>query len=340
MKFSTILTVSIVTSSLLFGKTTIIDQAKKAGLQAIPTTNSTLTKLIDPNHVLTKEKVELGKKLFFEPRLSKSSLISCNTCHNLAIGGVDGLAAAIGDKWTANPHHLNSPTVYNAVFYDAQFWDGRSHDLEDQAQGPMQATPEMASPKALVEERINSIPEYVEAFKKAYGENVKIDFTTITATIGLFERTLITPSRFDDFLNGKEDALSVSEKEGLKVFIDKGCASCHSGIALGGSMQPFEVAAKYKFANIGDFKGDKNHMVKTPTLRNITETAPYFHNGAIWNLADAVKEMGSTQLGIKISDEEAAKIVTFFHALEGKKPTIIYPQLPKSTNKTPKPIVN
>jgi len=340
MKFSTVLAMSIMTSSLLFGKTTIIDQSKKAGLQAIPTTDSELTKLIDPNHILTKEKVELGKKLFFEPRLSQSSLISCNTCHNLAIGGVDGLAAAIGDKWTANPHHLNSPTVYNAVFYDAQFWDGRSHDLEDQAQGPMQATPEMASPKALVEERINSIPEYVEAFKKAYGENVKIDFTTITATIGLFERTLITPSRFDDFLNGKEDALSVSEKEGLKLFIDKGCASCHSGIALGGTMQPFQVAGKYKFASIGDFKGDKNGLVKTPTLRNITETAPYFHNGAIWNLADAVKEMGSTQLGIKISDEDAAKIVTFFNALEGKKPTITYPQLPKSTNKTPKPIVN
>ncbi|HFQ61869.1 MAG TPA: cytochrome-c peroxidase [Epsilonproteobacteria bacterium] len=340
MKFSHILTMSVLASSLLFGKTTILEQSKKAGLQAIPTNDSELTKIIDPNHILTTEKVELGKKLFFEPRLSKSSLISCNTCHNLATGGVDGLAAAIGDKWTANPHHLNSPTVYNAVFYDAQFWDGRSHDLEDQAQGPMQATPEMASPKSLVVARINSIPEYVAAFKKAYGENVKIDFTTITATIGLFERTLITPSRFDDFLNGKEDALSVNEKEGLKLFIDKGCASCHNGIALGGSMQPFEIAAKYKFANIGDFKGDKNNMVKTPTLRNITQTAPYFHNGAIWNLADAVKEMGSTQLGIKISDEEAAKIVTFFNALEGKKPTIVYPQLPKSTNKTPKPIVN
>ena len=340
MKVSTILAMSLVTSSLLFGKTTIMEQAKKAGLKAIPTTDSEISKIIDPNHILTKEKVELGKKLFFEPRLSKSSLISCNTCHNLATGGVDGLAAAIGDKWTPNPHHLNSPTVYNAVFYDAQFWNGRSHNLENQAQGPMQATPEMASPKALVEERINSIPEYVEAFKKAYGENVKIDFTTITATIGLFERTLITPSRFDDFLNGDENALSVSEKEGLKLFIDKGCVSCHSGIALGGTMQPFQVAGKYKFASIGDFKGDKNGLVKTPTLRNITQTAPYFHNGAIWNLADAVKEMGSTQLGIKISDEEATKIVTFFNALEGKKPTITYPQLPKSTNKTPKPIID
>ena len=340
MKFSNLLTMSVLTSSLLFGSTTIIEKSKNAGLQAIPENNSELNKMIDPNHILTNAKVELGKKLFFEPRLSKSNLISCNTCHNLGMGGVDGLAAAIGDNWTTNPHHLNSPTVYNAVFFDAQFWDGRSHDLEDQAQGPMQATPEMASPKALVEERINSIPEYVEAFKKAYGDKVKIDFTTITATIGLFERTLITPSRFDDFLNGKEDALSPQEKEGLNLFIDKGCASCHNGIALGGTMQPFELAAKYKFGNIGDFKGDKNHMVKTPTLRNITETAPYFHNGAIWNLADAVKEMGSTQLGIEISDEDASKIVTFFNALEGRKPMITYPQLPKSTDKTPKPIVN
>jgi len=340
MKFSNLLAMSVLTSSLLFGSTTIIDKSKNAGLLAIPENNSELNKMIDPNHILTNAKVELGKKLFFEPRLSKSNLISCNTCHNLGMGGVDGLAAAIGDNWTTNPHHLNSPTVYNAVFFDAQFWDGRSHDLEDQAQGPMQATPEMASPKALVEERINSIPEYVAAFKKAYGDKVKIDFTIITATIGLFERTLITPSRFDDFLNGKEDALSPQEKEGLNLFIDKGCASCHNGIALGGTMQAFELAAKYKFANIGDFKGDKNHMVKTPTLRNITETAPYFHNGAIWSLSDAVKEMGSTQLGIEISDEDASKMVIFFNALEGRKPTITYPQLPKSTDKTPKPIVN
>jgi cytochrome c peroxidase len=340
MTITKIASISLLASTLLLAKGGIADKAADVGLVAIPTDKEALMKLIDPKNTITDERVALGKQLFFEPRLSKSGLISCNTCHNLGLGGTDGMAAAIGDKWTANPHHLNSPTVYNAVFYDTQFWDGRSHNLEDQAQGPMQATPEMASPKALVEARINSIPEYVAAFKKAYGENVKIDFTTITATIGLFERTLITASRFDDFLNGKEDALSVSEKEGLKVFIDKGCASCHSGIALGGSMQPFEVTSKYKFANIGDFKGDKNHMVKTPTLRNITETAPYFHNGAIWNLADAVKEMGSTQLGIKISDEEAAKIVTFFTALEGKKPTIIYPQLPKSTNKTPKPEVN
>ncbi|QOR61001.1 cytochrome-c peroxidase [Sulfurovum sp. ST-21] len=337
MKLLPMISVSILASSLLIGSTDIAEKALKAGLRAIPSDQASLSKLIDPNRTITPKRVELGKKLYFEPRLSKSGIISCNTCHNLGLGGTDGVPAAVGHQWTANPHHLNSPTVYNAVFFKAQFWDGRSPHLEDQAKGPMQASPEMASPKSLVEERINSIPEYVEAFRDAYGKDVKIDFEKITSTIGIFERTLVTPSRFDDFLNGQKDALTDAEKEGLNLFIDKGCASCHTGVALGGTMQPFEIAAKYRFGNIGDFKGDEKGMVKTPTLRNITETAPYFHNGAIWNLADAVKEMGSTQLGITISDEEAAKIVTFFGALEGRKPEIVYPQLPKSTLKTPKP---
>lgn len=345
MKISKLLIASVVTSSFLLGNVavetaSVSENAKKAGFVAIPEIQTELLKLIDPKGTISPEKVELGKKLFFEPRLSKSAIISCNTCHNLGLGGVDGVPAAVGHQWTPNPHHLNSPTVYNAVFFTAQFWDGRSPHLEDQAQGPMQAAPEMAAPKSLVEERINSIPAYVEEFKKAYGKDVKVDFETITSTIGIFERTLVTPARFDDFLNGKEDALTDAEKEGLQTFIDKGCASCHTGIALGGTMQPFELAEKYRFANVGDFAGDAKGMVKTPTLRNITETAPYFHNGAIWNLAEAVKEMGSTQLGIKISDEEAAKIVTFFNALEGRKPAITYPKLPMSTDKTPKPDFN
>ncbi len=345
MKISKLLVASVVASSFLLGNVavdtaSVAEKAKKSGLVAIPESQTELLKLTDPKGTITPERVELGKKLFFEPRLSKSAIISCNTCHNLGLGGVDGVPAAVGHQWTPNPHHLNSPTVYNSVFFAAQFWDGRSPHLEDQAQGPMQAAPEMAAPPSLVEERINSIPAYVEEFKTAYGKDVKVDFETITATIGIFERTLVTPARFDDFLNGKEDALTDTEKEGLQTFIDKGCASCHTGIALGGTMQPFELAAKYKFANVGDFKGDAKGMVKTPTLRNITETAPYFHNGAIWNLAEAVKEMGSTQLGIKISDEEAAKIVTFFNALEGRKPAVAYPQLPKSTDKTPKPDFN
>ncbi|MEA2047658.1 MAG: cytochrome-c peroxidase [Campylobacterota bacterium] len=348
MKTPKLLATSLLLSSVLFATTakenipdTLMMKAKQSGMMSIPENQAALSKLLDPNgNMITDKRVELGKKLYFEPRLSKSGIISCNTCHNLGLGGADGVPAAVGHKWIANPHHLNSPTVYNAVFYDKQFWDGRSHNLEAQAQGPMQAEPEMASPQALVIKRINSIPAYVEAFKESYGDKVTIDFETITATIGIFERTLVTPSPFDDFMHGKTDALTPAQKKGLHTFIDKGCASCHNGIALGGSMQPFQVANKYKFAHLGDFKGDANGLVKTPTLRNITETAPYYHNGAIWSLADAVKEMGSTQLGIQISDADANEIVDFLGALKGRKPAITYPQLPESSPTTPKPDFN
>jgi cytochrome c peroxidase len=346
MQFYKTLVSSLLLSSLLLATTTndadqaLLAKAKANGLKAIPEDKDALLKLTDPNNTITPEKVELGKKLYFEPRLSKSGIISCNTCHNLGLGGADGVAAAVGHQWTANPHHLNSPTVYNSAFFKAQFWDGRSPHLEDQAQGPMQAAPEMAAPPSLVVQRINSIPEYVDEFKNAYDTNVTIDFETITATIGIFERTLITPSKYDDYLNGDMNALNDAQKKGLHTFIDKGCANCHNGVALGGTMQPFEIAAKYKFATLGDFKGDEKGMVKTPTLRNISETAPYYHNGGIWSLAEAVREMGSTQLGIQISDSDASEIVDFLGALKGRKPQIIYPQLPERSHTTPKPDFN
>jgi cytochrome c peroxidase len=341
MKLVVSLAVCLISAGSVFASSSLIQKAKDNGLVAIPHSKDAIIKLIDDKKdPITKEKVELGKKLYFDPRLSKSGLISCNTCHNLALGGADGIPAAIGHKWTTNPHHLNSPTVYNSVFFKAQFWDGRSPHLADQAKGPVQASPEMAAEPSLVEERINSIAQYIEEFKGAYGENVKVDFDKITSTIATFEKTLVTPSRFDKFLEGDTKALSKEEKEGLNTFIDKGCTACHTGIALGGTMQPFEIAAKYKFTNVGDFKGDKNGMVKTPTLRNITETAPYFHNGQIWSLSDAVKEMGSVQLGIKIDDNDAAKIATFLKSLKGDKPEIIYPQLPESSINTPKPSFN
>jgi len=316
----------------------LASEAKKAGLKPIPQSQSEILKLVDDsNNPITDAKIELGKKLYFDPRLSKSSLISCNTCHNLGAGGADGVSAAIGHKWTANPHHLNSPTVYNSVLNAVQFWDGRSPHLEDQAQGPIQAGPEMAAPKELVVQRVTSIPAYVDEFKGAYGDNVKITFEKIADTIAVFERTLITPSRFDDFMNGKDDALTKAEKAGLKTFMDKGCTTCHNDIGIGGTMQPFQIANKYKFAKTGDFKGDANGMVKAPTLRNIEETAPYFHNGKIWSLQEAIKEMGSVQLGITINDKDAASIETFLKSLTGEKPQIIYPILPPSTNTTPKP---
>ena len=335
----TIICVALATATL--SASSLVDSAKEAGLKPIPSSTTELMKLIDnPSNPITDAKVELGKKLYFDPRLSKSGLISCNFCHNLGEGGDDGVSAAIGHNWSANPHHLNSPTVYNAVFFDAQFWDGRDKDLEAQAQGPMQAAPEMAATPKHVETVVTSIPEYVAEFKKAYSNDVKISFKKVTDTIGLFERTLVTPSVYDDYLNGDDNAMTPAQKDGLKTFIDKGCASCHNGVALGQSMNAMNITATYKYQNIGDFKGDKNGMVKVPTLRNITQTAPYFHNGQIWNLKEAIVEMGRIQLGMKITDKEATSIETFLKALDGRKPALVMPILPASTDKTPKPDVN
>ncbi len=317
----------------------LIKKALDAGLKPIPTTQAEINKLTNnASNPATKEKITLGKKLYFDPRLSKSGLISCNTCHNLALGGVDGISAAVGHKWKENPHGLNSPTVYNSVLNKVQFWDGRDPHLEAQAQGPIQAGPEMAAPKELVVKRVTSIPEYVKEFKDAYGNKTKIDFKLIADTIAVFERTLITPSRYDKFLHGDKNALSKNEKEGLNLFIDKGCAACHNDIGLGGTMQSFDHK-KYDFAK-GDFKGNKDGLVKTPTLRNIAQTAPYFHNGNIWELKTAVKQMSKIQLGQKISDDDTDKIITFLKSLTGKKPEIIYPELPASTDKTPKPNID
>lgn len=328
-------------TSLSLMASSLSTQAIEAGLKPIPASKAALMKLInDPRNNITDAKIELGKKLYFDPRLSKSGLISCNTCHNLSEGGDDGVPAAIGHKWAMNPHHLNSPTVYNAVFFDSQFWDGRAKDLEEQAQGPIQAHPEMAATQEHVADTVNSMPEYVAEFKKAYGKDVKIDFVKVTDTIGLFERTLVTPSAYDDYLNGNEKALNAKQKEGLKTFMDKGCVSCHTGISLGQSMNAFNVTATYKYQDVGDFKGDANGMVKVPTLRNITQTAPYFHNGQVWSLKAAIVEMGRIQLGAEITDAEATSIEEFLKALDGRKPALTLPMLPASTATTPQPDMN
>jgi cytochrome c peroxidase len=345
---------SLLSTSLLFGSS-LQEKAKKNKLLPIPSDSSELSKIIDPKGVINAKRVALGKQLFFEPRLSKSGLISCNFCHNLGMGGVDGVSKAIGHQWRGNPMHLNSPTVYNAVFAKSQFWDGRAPDLETQAGGPIQAAPEMAAPAELVEKRINSIPEYVQLFKEAYSKDVKIDFEKIASTIAIFERILITPSRYDKFLNGEKEALTKAEKEGLNTFIDKGCTTCHNGIALGGEMQLFELRDKYKHRDVGGFRGDAKGQIKVPTLRNITETAPYFHNGMIWSLREAIKEMSHIQVAYKaekskkdnsfniavkpidLTDNDIDSILTFLKALEGEKPKITYPQLPKSNDNTPKP---
>jgi len=356
MKLLTLLLLSSISTSLV-ADTSLIEHAKKAGLRPIPTNKKELNKLIDPKGVVTPQRVELGKRLYFDPRVSKSGLISCNWCHNLGLGGVDGVPKAIGHKWSPNPHYLNSPTVYNAVFFKKQFWNGRSDTLEEQAQGPIQAGVEMAMDHKVLAKRINSIPAYVDEFKKAYGQKTDINLKTIANAIAVFERTLITPSRYDDFLNGDKKALNPQEKKGLKTFIDKGCVTCHNDIALGGSMKPFELNGKYKFRDVGDFVSN-NKMIKVPTLRNITETAPYFHNGQLWDLHEVIKEMGRIQVGYKVqgkkqdnslsvqimpislTEKDIDNIVAFFKSLKGRKPSIEYPQLPESNIHTPRPVTD
>ena len=336
-KISIILTTLLLSSSAVSAQT-LQEKAFEAGLKPIPTDKEKLLKLIGlEKDEKTKQKVLLGQKLFFDPRLSKSGLISCNTCHNIGLGGVDGVEVAIGDQWKKNPHDLNSPTVYNAVFNKRQFWDGRSPNLEDQAAGPIQATPEMAATPEHVENIVNTIPAYLEAFRAIKDDNqYKPGIKDVADAIAKYERILVTPSRYDLFLNGNEDMLDKKEKEGLKIFIDKGCVSCHSGINLGGDMSPFPVVNPYKYAS-GDFKGDKNGMVKVPTLRNIAQTKPYFHNGKIWTLREAINVMADTQLGITLTKEENSKIESFLRTLDGQFKTS-YPILPERGENSNKPI--
>lgn len=297
---------------------------------------------------LTPEKIELGKMLFFEPRLSSSHLISCNTCHNVGMGGHDYLPVSIGHGWQKGPR--NSPTVFNAVFNAAQFWDGRAADLAEQAKGPVQAGVEMASTPERVEATLNSMPEYVERFKASFpGESDPVTFDNMALAIEAYEATLITPhAPFDLWLNGDDSAMTDKEKEGLALFMDKGCTACHSGVNFGGQMYfPFGLV-KRPGADILP-EGDRGRFEVTQTatdeyvfraapLRNIELTAPYFHSGAIWSLEEAVAVMGTAQLGTELDDQEVRSITAFLKTLTGEVPAVTYPILPVSTSDTPQPV--
>ncbi|MBK3332175.1 cytochrome-c peroxidase [Persephonella atlantica] len=291
----------------------------------------------------TAEKVELGKKLYYDPRLSLSGVISCNTCHNLATFGVDNVPTALGHEFKTGGR--NSPTVLNAGFHIAQFWDGRAKTLEDQAKGPILAHVEMAMPNPeFVVLKLKTIPGYVKEFKKVFGGNDPITYDNVAKAIAAFERTLVTPSRFDKFLKGDTNALTKKEKEGLRLFIDKGCASCHNGVAVGGEMfAKFGIVKPYPTPDMGKYKVTKKeedkYVFKVPSLRNIAMTYPYFHDGSVWDLKEAVRIMGETQLGIKLSHDEIDKIVAFLKSLTGEIPESArtVPVLPASSKDTPKP---
>jgi cytochrome c peroxidase len=296
---------------------------------------------------VTPEQIALGKQLFFDPRLSKSQIISCNTCHNIGTGGADNLPTSFGHAWQKGGR--NSPTVLNAVFNVAQFWDGRAKDLEEQAKGPVQNPVEMHNTPKRVEDTLQSIPDYVAAFGQAFpGDKQPVSFDNMARAIQAFESTLITPdSRFDLYLKGDDKALTDVEKKGLKTFMDTGCATCHNGINIGGQAYfPFGLVEKpsEKIRPSGD-KGryevtktaSDDYVFRAAPLRNIALTAPYFHSGEVWDLQEAVQIMGSIQLGKKLGDADAAAIVAFLKTLTGKQPRVEYPLLPPSTDKTPRP---
>ena len=286
--------------------------------------------------------VELGKKLFFDPRLSKSGFISCNSCHNLSMGGTDNLKTSIGHNWQQGP--INSPTVLNSRLNLAQFWDGRAKDLKAQAGGPIANPGEMAFTHELAVETLNSIPGYVKEFKEVFKVD-KISIDEVTTAIAAFEETLVTPNaRFDQWLDGDKKALTTDELAGYKLFKDSGCVACHNGPNFGGnSFQKMGVVQSYKTASTAEGrKGvtgkDADRLnFKVPTLRNIELTYPYFHDGAAETMTQAVDLMGRLQLGREFSKDENAKIVAFLKTLTGQQPQIALPIMPPSTDKTPRP---
>lgn len=312
----------------------------------------------NPNNPVTADKVELGKMLYFEPRLSKSGFISCNSCHNIATYGVDNLPTSLGHLWAVGPR--NAPTTVNAALHATQFWDGRAPDVEAQAQGPVLNPIEMGVPhEGYAVDRIASIPEYVELFAAVFpDQDEPLTYANIANAIGAYERTLITSDRFDDYLNGDQGALTEAELDGLQAFVNLGCAGCHSGAALGGNLfARFGVVESYWEAtrdvvvttsptqpmDVGLFAvtHDSNdlYVFKVPSLRNITRTYPYFHDGSVWDLRDATQIMARVQLGRDLDDQTLDSLMAFFKVLDGDLPVEarLLPVLPPSTPTTQPP---
>jgi cytochrome c peroxidase len=256
------------------------------------------------------------------------------------------MPTSIGHGWQKGPR--NSPTVLNAVFNEAQFWDGRAADLAEQAKGPVQAGVEMANTPANVVATLNSMPQYQDWFKASFPEEADpVTFDNFAKAIEAYEATLITPAPFDAFLNGDDNALTDQQKEGLAVFMDKGCAACHNGVNLGGNgYYPFGLIEK-PGADVlppddrGRFQvtetADDSYVFRASPLRNIDQTAPYFHSGKVWDLEVAVAIMGTSQLGMELNEQEVDQIVAFLGSLTGEVPEVTYPILPTETLNTPRP---
>ncbi|MDR2154273.1 MAG: cytochrome-c peroxidase [Burkholderiaceae bacterium] len=331
MRKQTRISVLAVAAVLIAGCATVASTARQEPIQPI-----------EPAKVANPAMVELGKKLFFDTRLSRSGGISCNFCHNLSTGGSDNLAASIGDRWQKGG--INSPTVLNATLNIAQFWDGRAKDLKEQAGGPIANPAEMASTHVAAVSTLQTIPGYVAEFKQVFGaEQITID--RVTQALAAFEETLVTPNaRFDKWLKGDDNAITEQEQRGYILFRDSGCVACHNGVAIGGnSFQKMGLLQPYKTAHtaqgrIDVTKKDQDRfMFKVPTLRNVELTYPYFHDGAASTLAQAVDTMGKLQLGRTFTTQENTDIVAFLKTLTGDQPSFALPHLPPSSDKTPRP---
>lgn len=278
----------------------------------------------------TPARVKLGRELFFEKKLSANNTQSCNSCHAVDKnrGGVDNEPTSPGAFGKRGGR--NSPTVLNAGFHIAQFWDGRAKTLEDQAKGPVLNPGEMAMPsEAAVIEKLKAEKKYVSGFKKAFpGEADPVTYDNFAKAVASFERTLRTHDRFDDFLKGDDKALTAAELKGLDTFLSIGCTTCHSGPLLGGNDYK-KLGILNAYENTSDkgrievTKEDYDEFVfKVPSLRNIALTAPYFHDGSQKTLEEAVQKMAWLQLGKKLSPEEAQGLGAFLRALSDKKRTL------------------
>ena len=332
------------------------DQAK--GLfEPIPQTAPQL-----PGDPTTPEKLKLGKMLYFDPRISESHELSCSACHDLGMGGGDGRASSTARGWQLAGR--KSQTVLNAVFNKSFYFDGRASDLKDQVMrsvtafpGAMQKTrggPTIFNPaepnaaKAHAVEFLKGVPGYVDAFKKAFpNEANPIVYENVARAIAVFETTLITPDApFDLWLKGDDAALSDDQKQGLKLFIDKGCAGCHNGVNIGGgSYARFGVVHNpgpdiVPTDDSGRFAVTKNvadrYVFRVQGLRNVELNAPYFHSSHTWDLKQAVTIMADAQLGVKLSDQEAGKITDFLVSLTGRQPEVVLPIMPPAVATTPR----
>lgn len=308
---------------------------------------------IPPNNPQTPAKIELGKKLYFDPRISITGAISCNSCHNVLSNGTDNRPVSVGAHGKLGDR--NAPTVFNAAFRSVQFWDGRAASLEEQAKGPPLNPDEMGMPSGeAIAERIRAIPGYRQEFAEVFGGNEPVTFDHIAEAIASFERTLITPgSSYDRYMAGDKTALSPAAQRGLKLMGSLGCTTCHSGAMFNGPEQEMGTGFYMKFPLYADNayvkkyalmtdtgrhqvtkNGSDQHMFVVQSLRNVEVTAPYFHNGSVKTLDEAVKVMAKTELDKTISDGQVQDIVAFLDSMTGEFPHVTMPRLPDTPNTT------